>query len=103
MVRSGETFKVVDLAESLGAHSIQLNEIRPVGRAIEAEDRDFFLSDEDKAILIDFHRRVSVQDIKKKHKLSVAQIYRIIGKGGKNGIDDRPVENGDLHDSKRTV
>ena len=59
MVRSGETFTVVDLAESLGAHSIQLNEIRPVGRAIESEDRDFFLTDEDKSILIDYYKNAN--------------------------------------------
>jgi len=59
MVRSGETFKVVDLAESLGAHSIQLNEIRPVGRALESKGYDFFLSDEEKGILIDYYRRTN--------------------------------------------
>ncbi|NQT38371.1 MAG: radical SAM protein [Planctomycetes bacterium] len=57
MVSSGETFKVVDLAESLGAHSIQLNEIRPVGRAIESEGYDFFLTAEDKANLIDYYKK----------------------------------------------
>ncbi len=57
MVRNGELFQVVDFAESLGAHSIQLNEIRPVGRAIESEGYDFFLTSEDKRILIDFYRR----------------------------------------------
>ncbi len=57
MVQSGETFKVVDLAESLGAHSIQLNEIRPVGRAIETDGYDFFLTEEEKAILIDYYKR----------------------------------------------
>ncbi len=56
MVRSRDTFKVVDLAESLGAHSIQLNEIRPVGRALESEGYDFFLTDDDKKSLIDFYR-----------------------------------------------
>lgn len=59
MVRSGETFKVVDLAESLGAHSIQLNEIRPVGSAIESEGYDFFLTDRDKTTLIDYHGRIN--------------------------------------------
>lgn len=56
MVKSRDTFKVVDLAESLGAHSIQLNEIRPVGRALESEGYDFFLTDDDKKTLIDFYR-----------------------------------------------
>ena len=57
MVRSGETFRVVELAESLGAHSIQLNEIRPVGRALETAGHDFFLTEEEKTILIDYYRR----------------------------------------------
>jgi len=56
MVRSGDAFKVVDLAESLGAHSIQLNEIRPVGRALESEGYNFFLTDDDKKSLIEFYR-----------------------------------------------
>ena len=56
MVRSGETWAVVDLAESLGAHSIQLNEIRPVGRALAGDGTEFFLSPRDKALLIDFYR-----------------------------------------------
>ena len=59
MVRTGETFKVVDLAESLGAHSIQLNEIRPVGRALESKGYDFFLTDDEKGILIDYYRRTN--------------------------------------------
>lgn len=59
MVQSGETFQVVDLAESLGAHSIQINEIRPVGRATESEGYDFFLSDDDKRVLIDYYRKTN--------------------------------------------
>jgi MoaA/NifB/PqqE/SkfB family radical SAM enzyme len=59
MVRSGEVFKVVDLAESLGAHSIQLNEIRPVGRAIESAGYDFFFTAEDKETLISFYREAN--------------------------------------------
>jgi len=57
MVHNGELFGVVDFAESLGAHSIQLNEIRPVGRALESEGYDFFLAEEDKRILIDYYRK----------------------------------------------
>jgi MoaA/NifB/PqqE/SkfB family radical SAM enzyme len=57
MARSGEYEKVVDLAESLGAHSIQINEIRPVGRAIEQGDSDIFLSPEDKEILISYYKQ----------------------------------------------
>ena len=57
MVASGDTFKVVDLAESLGAHSIQLNEIRPVGRALESAGYDFYLTDGEKQTLIDYYRR----------------------------------------------
>lgn len=56
MVRSGDAFKVADLAESLGAHSIQLNEIRPVGQALETEGYDLFLTREDKDALIRFYR-----------------------------------------------
>jgi MoaA/NifB/PqqE/SkfB family radical SAM enzyme len=59
MVRSGETFAVVDLAESLGAHSVQLNEIRPVGRALESQGYDFFLTQEEKTILIDYYARMN--------------------------------------------
>jgi MoaA/NifB/PqqE/SkfB family radical SAM enzyme len=56
MVKSRDAFKVVDLAESLGAHSIQLNEIRPVGRALESGGYDLFLTDEDKITLVEFYR-----------------------------------------------
>jgi MoaA/NifB/PqqE/SkfB family radical SAM enzyme len=56
MVTSGETFQVVDLAERLGAHSIQINEIRPVGRATKTQGEDLFLSSRDKEILIDYYR-----------------------------------------------
>jgi MoaA/NifB/PqqE/SkfB family radical SAM enzyme len=56
MATSGEAFKVVDLAESLGAHSIQLNEIRPVGSALETDDGDLFLTDRDKQTLIEYYR-----------------------------------------------
>jgi len=59
MVNSGDTFKVVDLAEALGAHSIQLNEIRPVGKALETEGYDFFLTDENKKTLINFYREAN--------------------------------------------
>lgn len=55
MVRSGELYGVVDLVESLGAHSVQLNEIRPVGRATETPGYDFFLSAEDKQALVDYY------------------------------------------------
>lgn len=57
--RSGEFMKVVDLVESLGAHSIQLNEIRPVGRALESEDSDMFLNEDDKKILIEYHKEIN--------------------------------------------
>jgi len=57
MVRRGELSQVVGLAESLGAHSIQLNEIRPVGRAVESKGHNFFLTAEDKEVLIDFYRK----------------------------------------------
>lgn len=59
MARSGAAFRVVDLAESLGAHSVQLNEIRPVGRAASAPDQDLFLTEGDKQILIDYHQRTN--------------------------------------------
>ena len=59
MIRSGEVYTVVDLAESLGAHSIQLNEIRPVGRAVESSGYDFFFTAEDKAALIRFYREAN--------------------------------------------
>jgi len=54
--RNGEFKKVVDLAESLGAHSIQLNEIRPVGRALQNNNRNLFLNETDKKILINYHK-----------------------------------------------
>lgn len=54
MVRDGSFRKVVDLAESLGAHSIQLNEIRPVGAA--RNDGDLSISREDKEILTHYYR-----------------------------------------------
>ncbi len=56
MVKSGDIFKTVDFAESLGAHSIQINEIRPVGRANEGKDDTIFLAGEDKRILIDYYK-----------------------------------------------
>lgn len=62
MVRSGDAFKVVDLAESLGAHSIQLNEIRPVGRALETEGYELFLTADDKKTLISFYREANRSD-----------------------------------------
>jgi MoaA/NifB/PqqE/SkfB family radical SAM enzyme len=67
MVRDGSYRSVVDLAERLGAHSIQLNEIRPVGNAEEGSLADVFLTDEDKAALIAYlkqqnrsSRRISI-------------------------------------------
>jgi MoaA/NifB/PqqE/SkfB family radical SAM enzyme len=57
MVRSGDAFRVADLAESLGAHSIQLNEIRPVGRALRSGDPDLFLTREDKEALVRYYER----------------------------------------------
>jgi MoaA/NifB/PqqE/SkfB family radical SAM enzyme len=59
MARTGAAFRVVDLAESLGAHSVQLNEIRPVGRAASDADHDLFLTAEDKQILIDYYERTN--------------------------------------------
>jgi len=56
MVNSGDIFKMVDFAESLGAHSIQINEIRPVGRAKESGDKTIFLTKEDKQLLIDYYK-----------------------------------------------
>ncbi|OGR04110.1 MAG: hypothetical protein A2284_09225 [Deltaproteobacteria bacterium RIFOXYA12_FULL_61_11] len=55
-VANGDVFAVVDLAERLGGHSIQLNEIRPVGRATESPS-DFALDGQTKEVLIDFYRR----------------------------------------------
>jgi MoaA/NifB/PqqE/SkfB family radical SAM enzyme len=67
MVRDGSYREVVDLAEHLGAHSIQLNEIRPVGNAGESTCRDVFLTEDDKAALIAYlkeqnrsSRRISI-------------------------------------------
>jgi MoaA/NifB/PqqE/SkfB family radical SAM enzyme len=57
MIRRGETFAMVDFAESLGAHSIQLNEIRPVGKAQKNGNDDFFLKPEDKEILIRYYKK----------------------------------------------
>ncbi len=56
LARSGEFKKVVDLAESLGAHSVQLNEIRPVGRANSKGNRHLFLDNETRNILIDYYK-----------------------------------------------
>jgi len=56
MVRDGSFRAVVDLAESLGAHSIQLNEIRPAGNAEETSERGVFLTAEDKSALIAYYR-----------------------------------------------
>ena len=55
MVKSGDLFKTVDLAESLGAHSFQINEIRPVGRAREL-DKSIFFTEEDKQVLIRYYK-----------------------------------------------
>ncbi len=57
LVESKDIFKVVDLAERLGAHSIQINEIRPVGTADSAEDENLFLTETNKQILIDYYKR----------------------------------------------
>lgn len=59
MVHCGDLEKMVDLAEQLGGHSIQLNEIRPVGAALTTADSstDIFLTDKEKRVLIDFYRR----------------------------------------------
>jgi MoaA/NifB/PqqE/SkfB family radical SAM enzyme len=56
MVKSGEVFKVVGLAESMGAHSIQINEIRPVGRALDVSASDYFLDDDDKRAIINYYK-----------------------------------------------
>jgi MoaA/NifB/PqqE/SkfB family radical SAM enzyme len=56
MARTGEYQKVVDLAESLGAHSIQINEIRPVGKANKNGNSDIFLSKNDKQLLIEYYK-----------------------------------------------
>lgn len=57
MVKSGEIFKVVDFAESLGSHSIQINEIRPVGAADLAKDENLFLTTDDKDVLIEYYKQ----------------------------------------------
>lgn len=67
MVRSGEFKKVVDLAESLGSHSIQINEIRPVGRAQESKDSDIFLNKDDKENLIHYYKEQN----KSKRKIAI--------------------------------
>ncbi len=67
MAKTGEYMKVVDLAESLGAHSIQLNEIRPVGRANKKEKSDMFLSGKDKDILIEYYKTQN----KSKRKIAI--------------------------------
>jgi MoaA/NifB/PqqE/SkfB family radical SAM enzyme len=56
MVRDGSFRAVVDLAERLGSHSIQLNEIRPAGNAGETSEHGVFLTREDKAALIVYYR-----------------------------------------------
>jgi MoaA/NifB/PqqE/SkfB family radical SAM enzyme len=56
MVRDGSYRAVVELAERLGAHSIQLNEIRPAGNAGETSESGVFLTAEDKAALIAYYR-----------------------------------------------
>ncbi len=56
MAKSGDVFKTVDFAESLGAHSIQINEIRPVGGAGEGGDDTIFLTGENKRVLTDYYR-----------------------------------------------
>jgi hypothetical protein len=65
MVRDGSYKGVVDLAESLGAHAIQVNEIRPAGNAAESDDRDIFLTRDDKDTLIEFlkHENASPRPI----------------------------------------
>lgn len=56
-VASKEFSKIVDLAEQLGAHSIQLNEIRPVGRALDANDTSLYLTRNDKELLIQYYHK----------------------------------------------
>lgn len=67
MVKSGGIFKTVDFAELLGAHSIQINEIRPVGKAKEAGDETIFLTKEDKQLLIDYYKTQN----KSKRKIAI--------------------------------
>ncbi len=57
MVITKEIYKVVDFAESLGAHSIQINEIRPVGNAIKTNDTNFYLTESNKKELIDYYKK----------------------------------------------
>jgi MoaA/NifB/PqqE/SkfB family radical SAM enzyme len=64
MIHNGETFSMVDFAESLGAHSIQLNEIRPVGHAQKSANEDFFLKAEDKKTLISYYKKQNHSDRK---------------------------------------
>jgi MoaA/NifB/PqqE/SkfB family radical SAM enzyme len=64
MIYSGETFSMVDFAESLGANSIQINEIRPVGNARKNENDDFFLNQEDKKTLIRYYKEQNHSDRK---------------------------------------
>ncbi len=59
---SGDVFRVVDLAEQLGAHSIQLNEIRPVGRALDANDPTLYLTEGDKKVLVDYYQEQNASD-----------------------------------------
>ena len=64
MIHNGETFSMVDFAESLGAHSIQINEIRPVGNAQKSNNDDFFLTPKDKQILIRYYKKQNRSDRK---------------------------------------
>lgn len=57
MVRSGEFKKVVELAENLGAHSIQLNEIRPAGMALKSDAKELFITAIEKEILIEYYKK----------------------------------------------
>jgi MoaA/NifB/PqqE/SkfB family radical SAM enzyme len=56
MIHSGEISTMVDFVESLNAHSIQLNEIRPVGNAKKNENDNFFLTNREKQILIQYYK-----------------------------------------------
>ena len=66
MVKSGALFKTVDFAESLGAHSFQINEIRPAGRAAELDSK-IFLTQEDKQALIRYYKAQN----KSKRKIAI--------------------------------
>ena len=57
MVERGDVFRVVDLVESLGANSVQINEIRPAGKAARRGDPDLFLTEDDERILVDYYER----------------------------------------------